>query len=297
MMATNPVPRATDDPAQDEHAAGADLNSLEVYFRDIRRFPLLTREQEVELAQQIEAGSEAARRQMIEANLRLVVSIAKRYRRRGLPFLDLIEEGNLGLIHAVEKFDWRLGNKLSTYAVWWIRQAMERAFATRVRTIRLPTHVDARVRRLRAIVARTTDETGVPPSVGELARLMEIDEAEVERLRGLAADACSLDIPLGEESTATLFDLVEDKNAVPPNEFFEARRRHEEIQSWMAELPENQRKVLLQRFGIHDGGEGLTLEEIGNQLGVSRERIRQIEVAALKRLRAIVRRPALESAA
>jgi len=297
MIATNAAPRATDDPAEDEHAAGADLSSLEVYFRDICRFPLLTREQEVELAQQIEAGSEAARQQMIEANLRLVVSIAKRYRHRGLPFLDLIEEGNLGLIHAVEKFDWRLGNKLSTYAVWWIRQAMERAFANRVRTIRLPTHVDARVRRLRAIVSRATDETGEPPSVVELARLMEIDEAEVERLRGLAADACSLDTPLGEESTGTLFDLVEDENAVPPNEFFEARRRHEQLHSWMAELTENQRRVLLQRFGMHDRGEGLTLEEIGDQLGVSRERIRQIEVAALKKLRAIVRRPVFESAA
>ena len=297
MLATKPTLGGPDSPAEGEQAAAAGLNSLEIYFRDIRRFPLLSREQEIELAQQIEGGSDVARRQMVESNLRLVVSIAKHYRHRGLPFLDLIAEGNLGLIRAVEKFDWRLGYKLSTYAVWWIRQSIERSFANRLRTIRLPTHVDARLRRLRAIAARITDETGAPPSAMELARVMEIDAAEVERLRGLAADACSLDLPLAEDATGTLLDLVEDEQATSPNEFFEACSRRDQIQSWMAELSENERRVLLQRFGIHDRGEGLTLAEIGDQLGVSRERIRQIEAAALEKLRAIVRRPALESAA
>jgi RNA polymerase sigma factor (sigma-70 family) len=297
MIARDPAPRSLDRLEKDDQAPAAERDGLDIYFRDIRRFPLLTRAQEVELAQQIEAGSERARQRMIEANLRLVVSIAKRYRHRGLPFLDLIEEGNLGLIRAVEKFDWRLGYKLSTYAAWWIRQAIERSLSDRTRTIRLPNHVDARLRRLRAIVARVTDRTGVPPSATELARLMAIDVAEVERLRGLVPDPCSLDMPLGEDSTGTLMDVVADQNATPPSEFVEARSRREQIQSWMAELSDIERKVLLQRFGMHDRGEGLTLGEIGEQLGVSRERVRQIEAAALDKLRAIARRPAFDNAA
>jgi RNA polymerase sigma factor (sigma-70 family) len=268
---------------------GAKLDSLKIYFQEICRVPLLTKEGEVALAQQIEAGSEEARQHMIEANLRLVVNIAKRYRNRGLPFLDIIEEGNLGLIRAVEKFDWRRGFKLSTYASWWIKQSIERAFVNQLRTIRLPVHIDDRLNRLLRTLAKSTQQYGDVPSDEEMAELMDTTVQEVRKLRALTRDAQSLDVPLADGSETTLVEMVEDRGTTSPSHFTEVLKRHELIQAWMHRLSETERKVIEQRFGMHDDGEGLTLQEIGKEFGVTRERIRQIESGALKKLRQIVR--------
>ena len=273
----------------EEADLGAKLDSLKIYFQEICRVPLLTKEEEVELAQQIEAGSEEARQHMIEANLRLVVNIAKRYRNRGLPFLDIIEEGNLGLIRAVEKFDWRRGFKLSTYASWWIKQSIERAFVNQLRTIRLPVHIDDRLNRLLRTLAKATQQYGDVPSDEEMAELMDTTVQEVRKLRALTRDAQSLDVPLADGSETTLVEMVEDRGATSPSHFTEVLTRHELIQAWMQRLSENERKVIEQRFGMHDDGEGLTLQEIGKEFGVTRERIRQIESGALKKLRQIVK--------
>jgi RNA polymerase sigma factor (sigma-70 family) len=275
--------------APEEADLGAKLDSLKIYFQEICRVPLLTKQEEVELAQQIEAGSEDARQHMIEANLRLVVNIAKRYRNRGLPFLDIIEEGNLGLIRAVEKFDWRRGFKLSTYASWWIKQSIERAFVNQLRTIRLPVHIDDRLNRLLRTLAKATQEYGDVPSDEETAELMETTVQEVRKLRALIRDAQSLDVPLADGSETTLVEMVEDPGTISPSHFTEVLKRHELIQAWMALLSDTERKVIEQRFGMHDDGEGLTLQEIGKEFGVTRERIRQIESGALKKLRQIVR--------
>jgi RNA polymerase sigma factor (sigma-70 family) len=273
----------------EEADLGAKLDSLKIYFQEICRVPLLTKEEEVELAQQIEAGSEEARQHMIEANLRLVVNIAKRYRNRGLPFLDIIEEGNLGLIRAVEKFDWRRGFKLSTYASWWIKQSIERAFVNQLRTIRLPVHIDDRLNRLLRTLAKATQQYGDVPSDEETAELMDTTVQEVRKLRALTRDAQSLDVPLADGSETTLVEMVEDRGTTSPSHFTEVLKRHELIQAWMQRLSETERKVIEQRFGMHDDGEGLTLQEIGKEFGVTRERIRQIESGALKKLRQIVR--------
>jgi len=279
----------TEEEVEGEKELGAKLDSLKIYFQEICRVPLLTKDQEVELAQRIEQGDEDARQHMIEANLRLVVNIAKRYRNRGLPFLDIIEEGNLGLIRAVEKFDWRRGFKLSTYASWWIKQSIERAFVNQLRTIRLPVHIDDRLNRLLKTLARATQRYGEIPSDEEMAELMDTTVQEVRKLRALTKDAQSLDVPLTDGSETTLVEMVEDRETTSPGHFTEVLKRHELIQTWMERLSEAERKVIEQRFGMHDDGEGLTLQAIGKEFGVTRERIRQIEAGALKKLRQIVR--------
>lgn len=275
-------------PARAKREEGKTLDTLKIYFQEICKVPLLSREEEVELSKRIEKGDMAARAHMIEANLRLVVNIGKRYRNRGLPFLDIIEEGNLGLIRAVEKFDWRRGFKLSTYASWWIKQSIERAFVNQLRTIRLPVHIDDRLSRLLRTLAKATQQYGDKPSNEELAELMDTTVDEVRRLMGLVRDAQSLDVPVADDSGTTLGELVEDKGALSPSHVIEIFKRHELIDQWLAVLSEPERRVIELRFGFDDNGEGQTLQSIGKEFGVTRERIRQIEGQALKRLRRIV---------
>ena len=291
------VPPQQDDPAEPpegqptpaKREEGHTLDTLKIYFQEICKVPLLTREEEVELSKRIEKGDMGARQHMIEANLRLVVNIGKRYRNRGLPFLDIIEEGNLGLIRAVEKFDWRRGFKLSTYASWWIKQSIERAFVNQLRTIRLPVHIDDRLSRLLRTLAKATQQYGERPSNEELAELMDTTVEEVRRLMGLVRDAQSLDVPVGDDSGTTLGDLVEDQGALSPSHVIEIFKRHELIDQWLNGLSETERRVIELRFGFDDNGEGQTLQTIGKEFGVTRERIRQIEGQALKKLRRIVR--------
>jgi len=291
------IPPKQDDPAEPpegkpapaKREEGHTLDTLKIYFQEICKVPLLTREEEVELSKRIEKGDMAARQHMIEANLRLVVNIGKRYRNRGLPFLDIIEEGNLGLIRAVEKFDWRRGFKLSTYASWWIKQSIERAFVNQLRTIRLPVHIDDRLSRLLRTLAKATQQYGERPSNQELAELMDTTVDEVRRLMGLVRDAQSLDVPVADDSGTTLGDLVEDHGALSPSHVIEIFKRHELIDQWLNGLSETERRVIELRFGFDDNGEGKTLQSIGKEFGVTRERIRQIEGHALKKLRRIVR--------
>jgi RNA polymerase primary sigma factor len=259
------------------------LDSLRLYLGEIGRVPLLTADQEVYLAKRVERGDLAAKRQMIEANLRLVVSIAKPHLGRGLSFLDLIQEGSVGLIRAVEKFDYRRGFKFSTYATWWIRQAVTRAIADKARTIRLPVHMCERLTKVGRTQRRLAQRLGREPRPDEIAAELELTTAEVREILRVAQLPVSLEKPLGEEGDARLGDLVEDELAESPLEVASLSRRCEDIDHALAALPERERGVLELRFGLH-GGRPRTLEEVGRTLGVSRERIRQIESTTLKRL-------------
>jgi RNA polymerase primary sigma factor len=260
------------------------------YLEDIRDLPLLTAAQEVELAQRIEQGDAAARRRFTLANLRLVVSIAKRYVGRGLALIDLIQEGNLGLMRAVQKFDWRRGYKFSTYATWWIRQAITRAIADKGRTIRLPVHVSEALTKLNAARRRLTQELGREPTDAEIGRELGIDPARVQELRRAARRPASLDQPLGEDEEATLTDLVVDRSDRGPEAAIEERSLEQEARRALAEaLTEREQLVVRLRFGLGDGsgdGHGYPLAKIGERLGLTRERVRQIEKEALGKLRA-----------
>jgi RNA polymerase primary sigma factor len=259
------------------------LDSLQLYLREIGRVPLLTADREVYLAKRVERGDLAAKRQMIEANLRLVVSIAKPQLGRGLSFLDLIQEGSVGLIRAVEKFDYRRGFKFSTYATWWIRQAVTRAIADQARTIRIPVHMFERLNKVVRIERQLVQRLGREPRPDEIAAELELTTAEVREIVRMAQFPVSLEKPLGEEGDARLGDLVEDELAESPLEVASVSLRSEDIEHALATLPERERQVIELRFGLHDG-RPRTLEEVGRSLGVTRERIRQIENTTLKRL-------------
>jgi RNA polymerase primary sigma factor len=259
------------------------LDSLRLYLREIGRVPLLTADQEVYLAKRVERGDPAAKRQMIEANLRLVVSIAKPHVGRGLSFLDLIQEGSVGLIRAVEKFDYRRGFKFSTYATWWIRQAVSRALADKARTIRIPVHMVERLNKVVRIERQLLQRLGREPRPDEIAAELELTTAEVREIVRMAQHPVSLEKPLGEEQDARLGDLVEDELAESPFDVASLSLRGEDIDYALAALPERERRVIELRFGLH-GGLPRTLEEVGRTLGVTRERIRQIENTTLKRL-------------
>jgi len=260
------------------------LDLFRVYLDQIGRHPLLTREDEVELAQAIEAGDDAAQRTMIESNLRLVVMIARRFSATGLPIGDLVQEGNLGLIRAVEKFDWRLGFKFSTYATWWIRQAIARGAADRgTRAIRLPVHVDEQMGRLWRTRTRMLERLGREPSDGELADALDLPVDKIVRLKDTAQAVTSLDAPIGEDG-AHLQDLLEDDSAVGPDELAVAAVGREVLEQVLDALPDRERQVLVLRFGL-DSGTPRTLEEVGSVLGFSRERARQVERDALASLR------------
>jgi RNA polymerase primary sigma factor len=262
------------------------LDSLRLYLREIGKVPLLTADQEVYLAKRIERGDMSAKTQMIEANLRLVVSIAKSYLGRGLSFLDLIQEGSLGLIRAVEKFDHRKGYKFSTYATWWIRQAVTRAIADKARTIRIPVHMVEKLNKVVHIERQLVQRLGREPRPDEIAEELEITTAEVREILRMAQHPVSLEKPIGEEEESELGDFVQDEQAESPDEQASLSLRREDIERALDSLPERERKVIELRFGLN-GGQPCTLEEVGRAFGVTRERIRQIENNTLKKLESL----------
>ena len=262
------------------------LDSLRLYLRSIGRVELLTAHQEVSLAKRIERGDMMAKQHMIEANLRLVVSIAKGYLGRGLTFLDLIQEGSLGLIRAVEKFDYRRGYKFSTYATWWIRQAVTRAIADKARTIRIPVHMVEKLNKVVHIERQLVQELGREPTPDEIAAQLECSVREVKDIQRLAQLPVSLEKPIGEEDDSELGDFVEDETADSPFELAIENLRRENVRTALDALPEREREVIEMRFGLK-GHEARTLEEVGRAFGVTRERIRQIENTTLKKLEAL----------
>ena len=259
------------------------LDSLRLYLREIGKVPLLTADQEVSLAKRVERGDLAAKTQMIEANLRLVVSIAKPHVGRGLSFLDLIQEGSLGLIRAVEKFDYRRGFKFSTYATWWIRQAVARAVADRGRTIRIPVHMVERLSKVVRVERQLVQQLARQPRAEEIAAELALTSEEVREVLRMAKLPLSLEKPLGEEGDAKLGDLVEDEVSESPFDVASVSLRREDIGHALSALPERERRVIELRFGL-DGGQPRTLGEVGRAFGLTRERIRQIENATLKTL-------------
>jgi RNA polymerase primary sigma factor len=262
------------------------LDSLRLYLRAIGRVSLLTAEQEVMLARRIERGDMRAKQQMIEANLRLVVSIAKSYLGRGLTFLDLIQEGSMGLIRAVEKFDYRRGYKFSTYATWWIRQAVTRAIADKGRTIRIPVHMVEKLNKVVHVERQLIQQLGREPSPEEIAAELETTVREVRDVLRMAQQPISLEKPVGEEDDSALGDFVEDQTAESPFEQAAERLRRENLRRALAALPEREREVIEMRFGL-TGERPYTLEEVGRAFNVTRERIRQIENHTLKKLEAL----------
>jgi RNA polymerase primary sigma factor len=262
------------------------LDSLRLYLRSIGRVNLLTAEQEVVLARKIERGDMVAKQQMIEANLRLVVSIAKSYLGRGLTFLDLIQEGSMGLIRAVEKFDYRRGYKFSTYATWWIRQAVTRAIADKGRTIRIPVHMVEKLNKVVHVERQLVQQLGREPTPEEIAVELETTVREVRDVLRMAQQPISLEKPIGEEEESELGDFVEDQTAESPFELAAEHLRRENLRRALAVLPEREREVIEMRFGL-TGERPYTLEEVGRAFNVTRERIRQIENHTLKKLEAL----------
>jgi RNA polymerase primary sigma factor len=260
------------------------LDSLRLYLRSIGRVELLTAEQEVALAKRIERGDMNAKRHMVEANLRLVVSIAKGYLGRGLGFLDLIQEGSLGLIRAVEKFDYRRGYKFSTYATWWIRQAVTRAIADKARTIRIPVHMVEKLNRVTQIERQLVQRLGREPEPAEIAEELKVTTREVRDILRVAQMPVSLEKPIGDEDESELGDFVADEGVEEPFEAATEHLQREDIQKALDALPERERQVIELRYGLR-GHEPLTLEEVGRAFGVTRERIRQIENNTLRKLK------------
>ena len=257
---------------------------VRMYLKEIGKVPLLTAEEEIEIAKRLEAGDESAKQKLAEANLRLVVSIAKRYVGRGMLFLDLIQEGNLGLIKAVEKFDYRKGFKFSTYATWWIRQAITRAIADQARTIRIPVHMVETINKLIRVSRQLLQEYGREPTPEEIAKEMGITEAKVREIIKIAQEPVSLETPIGEEEDSHLGDFIPDEDAPAPAEAASFALMKEQLMDVLDTLTPREEKVLRLRFGLDDGHQR-TLEEVGKEFNVTRERIRQIEAKALRKLR------------
>jgi len=282
-----------DDEDHEEEAADEKLpleelesydDAIKIYLRDIQRTPLLNADSEKELARKVEKGDKAARDKMIESNLRLVVKIAKRYINRGLPFLDLIEEGNLGLIKAVERFSLAKECRFSTYATWWIRQAIERSLVNQSRTIRLPVHVSDDINRMLKATRTLSQDLQREPSVQEVADVLKAKVAYIRRLMTLLRRTCSMETPIGDGHDYFLIDTIEDSSMVSPSELLENVNRFEMISRFFDELTESEQKILTLRFGLDDN-EPQTLDTIGQSFGVTRERIRQIESKCLEKLR------------
>ena len=257
---------------------------VRMYLKEIGRVPLLSADEEIKLAQRMEDGDEEAKRRLAEANLRLVVSIAKRYVGRGMLFLDLIQEGNLGLIKAVEKFDYQKGFKFSTYATWWIRQAITRAIADQARTIRIPVHMVETINKLIRIQRQLIQELGREPLPEEIAKEMDISVDRVREILKISQEPVSLETPIGEEEDSHLGDFIEDEEALAPAEAASFFLLREQLEDVLSTLTTREKKVLQLRFGLEDG-RSHTLEEVGQVFGVTRERIRQIEAKALRKLR------------
>lgn len=268
------------------------LDATQIYLNEIGFSPLLTPEEEVYFARLSMRGDAAGRKRMIESNLRLVVKIARRYINRGLSLLDLIEEGNLGLIRAVEKFDPERGFRFSTYATWWIRQTIERAIMNQTRTIRLPIHVVKELNVYLRAARELTQKLDHEPSAEEIADLLDKPVEDVKRMLGLNERVTSVDTPLGPDSDKSLLDTIPDTHVSDPAELLQDNNMRESISEWLNELTEKQREVVARRFGLR-GYEAATLEEVGREIGLTRERVRQIQVEALRRLRDIMERHGL----
>jgi RNA polymerase primary sigma factor len=261
-------------------------DSLQLFLKDIGKVPLLTAAQEVELSKRIERGDHRAKQKMVEANLRLVVSIAKNYRNQGLPFLDLIQEGTIGLVRAAEKFDHRKGFKFSTYATWWIRQAVARALADKARTIRMPVHVVEKLNKIGRAERKLLAELGHDPTADEIARELDIDREEVEQIRRSAQAPISLEKPVGDEEESEFGHFLADLSAAAPDEAAETTLRKETLTRMLCALSSRERRVLELRYGL-DGQHPRTLDEVGRTFNVTRERVRQIENQSLKKLQAL----------
>ena len=257
---------------------------VRMYLKEIGKVPLLTSDEEIELAKRMEAGDDLDRARLAEANLRLVVSIAKKYLGRGLLFLDLIQEGNLGLIKAVEKFDYKKGYKFSTYATWWIRQAITRAIADQARTIRIPVHMVETINKVTRISRQMTQELGREPSVEEIAIEMNLTEERVREILKVAQEPVSLESPVGEEEDSHLGDFIQDDNIMAPAEAATLMLLKEQLEEAMSALTDREKEVLKMRFGLNEA-QPLTLEQVGKYFNVTRERIRQIEAKALRKLK------------
>ncbi|MBX3749469.1 MAG: RNA polymerase sigma factor RpoD/SigA [Opitutaceae bacterium] len=260
-------------------------SNLQLYLQEIGKTPLLTIDEEIQLAKRIRRGDKAARDHMIQANLRLVVKIAMDYKDFGLPLLDLISEGNIGLIKAVERFDPRKGGKLSTYAAWWIKQSIKRALANQSKTIRLPVHLVDKISKMRRTAMKLTEEFGREPTDEELARELQIPTSKVAHLKSVSVRPASLDAPVGEESDSSTFgEIVGDENAVSPFESLRERNLNSDLHAMVNSLDERESEIIKLRFGL-DGREELTLEEVGRKFKVTRERIRQLEYLAITKMR------------
>jgi RNA polymerase primary sigma factor len=266
--------------------AEVSTDSLQLFLKDIGKVPLLTAAQEVELSKRIERGDHRAKQQMVEANLRLVVSIAKNYRNQGLPFLDLIQEGTIGLVRAAEKFDYRKGFKFSTYATWWIRQAVARALADKARTIRMPVHVVEKLNKIGRVERKLLAELGHDPTADEIARELEIDREEVEQIRRSSQAPISLEKPVGDEEESEFGHFLADQTAAAPDDAAETTLRKETLKRILCALSPRERRVLELRYGL-DGQHPRTLDEVGRTFNVTRERVRQIENQSLKKLQAL----------
>jgi RNA polymerase primary sigma factor len=282
------VVTGADDDEQEavEEPREVSTDALQLFLKDIGKVDLLTAAQEVELAKRIERGDHAAKQEMVEANLRLVVSIAKKYRNQGLPFLDLIQEGTIGLVRAAEKFDYRKGFKFSTYATWWIRQAVARALADKARTIRMPVHVVEKLNKIVRSERKLRAELGREPSSAEIARDLDLTPEEVEHIRRSAQTPVSLEKPVGDEDESEFGHFITDENLPLPDEEAEITLRKETLRKILGTLSSRERQVLELRYGL-DGQHPRTLDEVGRTFNVTRERIRQIENQSLKKLRAL----------
>jgi RNA polymerase primary sigma factor len=287
-----------DDEDEEEEAAVREVSTdaLQLFLKDIGKVDLLTAAQEVELAKRIERGDHAAKQAMVEANLRLVVSIAKRYRNQGLPFLDLIQEGTIGLVRAAEKFDYRKGFKFSTYATWWIRQAVARALADKARTIRMPVHVVEKLNKIVRAERKLRAEIGREPTSAEIGAELELSPAEVETIRRSAQTPVSLEKPVGDEEESEFGHFITDETQPLPDEMAETNMRREALTRILGSLSARERRVLEMRYGL-DGQHPRTLDEVGRTFNVTRERIRQIENQSLNKLRALAGANALRDVA
>jgi RNA polymerase primary sigma factor len=278
----NPV---TEDSAAEAAATAAALDdAVRAYLREIGKVRLLTAVEEVELARAMEAGSKEARRKLTEANLRLVVSVAKKYANRGMPLLDLIQEGNLGLIRAVEKFDYRKGFKFSTYATWWIRQAVQRAIADRGRTVRIPVHQAELIGKLVRVTDRLRGELGRQPSDEEISMEIDIEPEKIRWLFQVAQEPVSMETPVGEDGESELGQFIEDENAIAPQDHATKELLRSDVQDALDALPARERRVLQLRFGLLDGNQR-SLEEVAARMGVGRQSIRDLERRAIDRLK------------
>jgi RNA polymerase primary sigma factor len=284
---------AADEPEEEEEPDTESKDAIKLYLKEIRAANLLSFEEEQDLAHRIAKGDDEARAKMIEANLRLVVNIGKRYISRGLPFSDIIEEGNIGLIKAVEKFKPEKGFRFSTYASWWIKQSIERALVNQTRTIRLPVHISEEINSFVKVVRRLVQALNREPTVEEIASEMNYNPEQVKDIMQLIRKTQSLDTPVGNKEEGSLKDLIEDASSLSPSKVTEGIRRHELIMEWLEYLTDNEKKVISLRFGLEDG-EAQTLEVIGKEFGLTRERVRQIEASALNKLRFITKRKLID---